>query len=37
MFVAYFLTVSIILICVGFTFQIMNGVKELDKKDSLNQ
>jgi hypothetical protein len=31
MFVAYFLVGSIILVCVGFAVQIMNGVKELDK------
>lgn len=36
MFVAYFLTLSIILTCVGFAVQIMNGVKELDSK-SLDQ
>lgn len=36
MFVAYFLTLSIILICVGFAVQIMNGVKEVDGK-SLDQ
>ncbi len=32
MFVAYFLTFSIIMICVGFAVQIMNGVKAIDRK-----
>ncbi len=36
MFVAYFLVVSIILVCVGFAVQIMKGVKEIDN-NSLDQ
>ncbi len=36
MFLAYFLTVSIILVCVGFAFQIMKGVQSMDR-DSLDQ
>ncbi len=36
MFAAYFIVFSLVLICVGFTVQIMNGVKEIDRK-SLNK
>ena len=36
MFAAYFILISVILICVGFTVQIMNGIKEIDRK-SLDQ